>query len=92
MERLRVWPFLLLTGFHILPPSYVLRDCFGIFVSVCTYDIKKEAPEFLEPALWAGYRSCLGVDDPPEDLLNTLLISLPGQELIDQHRVLVFNG
>ena len=36
-ERLRVWPSFLWTGFYVPSPSYILRYCFGICVSVSTY-------------------------------------------------------
>ena len=38
-ERLCVWPYLLRTGFHVRPLSYVLHNCFGICVSIRTYNI-----------------------------------------------------
>ena len=39
MEQLHIWPSFLRTGFHVLSPSYVLGYCFGICVSIRTYDI-----------------------------------------------------
>ena len=37
--RFCVWRYFLRTGFHVLSPSYVLRYCFDICVSVRMYDI-----------------------------------------------------
>ena len=39
MERFRIWPSFLRTGFYVAYLSYVLHYCFGICVSVCMYDI-----------------------------------------------------
>ena len=49
-------------------------------------------PGGLEIAIWEGNHPCLGVYDPPDDLLYTLPISLTGQELLDRHQVLGFPG
>ena len=52
----------------------------------------QEDLEFLDLVLWKGYRFRLSVDDTPEDLLNTLPISLLYQDLLDQYRFLGFLG
>ena len=52
----------------------------------------QEVPAFLELALCEGYRYRLGANNPPEDIPDALPMSLPVQELLDQHRVLGLLG
>ena len=54
-EHLHVCPSFLSTGFHVPPLSYLLNYCFGICVSVCTYDINSD---FFNIKIWKFNTLC----------------------------------
>ena len=74
---------------HVAEIPYQSLQILPAHASLGGWDVQ-EVAQFLEIALWEGDRPCLGVYNPPKDLLDALPISLTVKERLDRHLVLGF--